>query len=117
MNLSPDFAEKAEILCKRSAVEELYAPSGRANVGQPAGTVSMSEIARFQFKGKLLPDVFIEFAQHRARRLDLALEIGRADSSAISMTVRGAPDLLDAFEMACSLGPYDCLVLDVVRSA
>ena len=26
-------------------------------------------------------------------------------------------ELVDAFEMACSLGPYECLVLDVTRRA
>jgi hypothetical protein len=31
------------------------------------------------------------------------------------VNVSGAAELVDAFEMACSLGPYDCLVLEVAR--
>ncbi|OBZ95033.1 hypothetical protein ADU59_14705 [Pararhizobium polonicum] len=77
----------------------------------------MNEKARLVFKGHLNPDAFIEFAGHRARRLDITLEITSADDAALSVTVEGAADLVDAFEMACSLGPYDCLVLDVVRTA
>jgi len=29
--------------------------------------------------------------------------------------LHGPPDLLDAFEMACALGPLDCIVLHVMR--
>jgi hypothetical protein len=31
------------------------------------------------------------------------------------MRVSGQPDLVDAFEMAMSLGPEDCIVHDVIR--
>jgi hypothetical protein len=64
----------------------------------PSGTLTMPMVERasFTFKGKLRADEFIAFARHR---------------------VCGSHDLVDAFEMACSLGPYECLVLDVVRHA
>jgi hypothetical protein len=75
----------------------------------------MSENASFVFSGRLRTDVFVEFARHRAARLDLAIDIGSVSDEAITLTVRGASDLVDAFEMACSLGPYQCLVLDVTR--
>jgi hypothetical protein len=75
----------------------------------------MSENASFVFSGRLRTDVFVEFARHRAARLDLAIDIGDVSDEAIGLTVRGASDLVDAFEMACSLGPYECLVLDVTR--
>jgi hypothetical protein len=77
----------------------------------------MSEDASFVFRGRLRTDVFVEFARHRAARLALAIDIGSVSDEAISLTVRGASDLVDAFEMACSLGPYQCLVLDVTRHA
>jgi hypothetical protein len=75
----------------------------------------MSESAKFVFSGRLRTDVFVEFARHRAARLELAIDIGDISDEAIALTVRGASDLVDAFEMACSLGPYECLVLDVTR--
>ena len=75
----------------------------------------MSENASFVFSGKLRADIFVEFARHRAARLDLVIYIGSVSDEAITLTVRGASELVDAFEMACSLGPYQCLVLDVTR--
>ena len=75
----------------------------------------MSENASFVFSGKLRADIFVEFARHRAARLDLAIDIGSVSDEAIALTVRGPSELVDAFEMACSLGPYQCLVLDVTR--
>ena len=75
----------------------------------------MFENASFVFRGRLRTDVFVEFARHRAARLELAIDIGDISDEAIALTVHGASDLVDAFEMACSLGPYECLVLDVTR--
>ena len=73
------------------------------------------EHARFVFKGTFQPASFVEFAQHRAARLGLDLQFGQASTDAVAVNVSGAVDLVDAFEMACSLGPFDCLVFDVVR--
>jgi hypothetical protein len=75
----------------------------------------MSGQARFDFKGRLKADSFVEFARHRAARLGLAIKVGQANDDAITLQVWGAAELVDAFEMACSLGPYDCVVLDVAR--
>ena len=75
----------------------------------------MSEDASFVFRGRLRIDDFVEFARHRAARLDLAIDIGDVSDEAIALTVRGASELVDAFEMACSLGSYQCIVLDVTR--
>lgn len=75
----------------------------------------MAERVSFVFKGRLRPLAFTEFAQHRAGRLDLRLEMGEADEAVVKLAVTGAGDLVDAFEMACSLGPLDCIVLDVDR--
>jgi acylphosphatase len=75
----------------------------------------MSGQARFDFKGRLKTGSFIEFARHRAARLGLEIKVVQASDDAISLHVSGAAELVDAFEMACSLGPYDCLVLDVAR--
>lgn len=77
----------------------------------------MRQTTTMVFTGSFLPDRFAAFAEHRARRLDLALRLGGLTTGAITVTVEGEPDLVDAFEMACSLGPIDCLVLDVRREA
>ena len=77
----------------------------------------MRSAVDFVFKGQLSCDSFVEFATHRARRLDLRMDIGACGDEAISLSIEGPDDLLDAFEMACSLGPYDCIILDVLRSA
>ena len=69
----------------------------------------------FVFKGRLSCESFVEFASHRARRLDLRMAIGACSSETVSLSIEGPDDLLDAFEMACSLGPYDCIILDVLR--
>jgi hypothetical protein len=71
--------------------------------------------ARFVFKGSFQTKSFVEFARHRAERLGLDVQFGQANVEAVAMSVSGAVELVDAFEMACSLGPLDCSVLDVVR--
>jgi hypothetical protein len=71
--------------------------------------------ARFVFKGRLRTESFVEFARHRAARLGLGVEVGQTSVDAIALNVWGPAELVDAFEMACSLGPCDCLVLDVAR--
>lgn len=75
----------------------------------------MVERAHFVFSGRLRTDSFVDFARHRAARLGLGIAIAQTSEQAIALDVSGATELVDAFEMACSLGPYDCLVLDVAR--
>ena len=75
----------------------------------------MLEQARFVFKGALRSDSFVEFARHRATRLGLAIGVGAISDKAITIDISGAAELVDAFEMACSLGPHDCLIRDVAR--
>lgn len=77
----------------------------------------MIQAARFTFRGRMAGQSFTEFALHRARRLDLEIGVGFCDAAQATFSVRGQEDLVDAFEMACSLGPYDCIVLEVERAA
>jgi hypothetical protein len=70
----------------------------------------------FVFVGRFEPGSFAEFVHHRARRLALSADIGAFGPDRIEVSVSGEADLVDAFEMACSLGPIDCLVLDAFRS-
>lgn len=75
----------------------------------------MGTVVTFLFTGRFRPDSFRDFADHRARLLDLGFRWGEAASDRMSVTVSGQGGFVDAFEMACSLGPIDCLVLDVER--
>jgi hypothetical protein len=67
------------------------------------------------FSGRLEPQGFIAFAEHRAARLSLGLKIAACDQEHCRLTLSGPEALIDAFEMAVSLGPYDSIVLDVSR--
>ena len=67
------------------------------------------------FTGALQPASFLDFAEHRARRLGLAMSVNRTGLASVTIAVAGQDDLIDAFEMACSLGPIDCIVRNVRR--
>jgi acylphosphatase len=71
--------------------------------------------ARLVFRGRLNTASFQEFAQHRAQRLELVLKLTGLSGEAASLTLDGQDELIDAFEMACSLGPYDCLITEIER--
>lgn len=75
----------------------------------------MTGRARIHFSGQLDAGRFVAFAEHRARRLDIALRVLDSDGNSATFHVTGAADLVDMFEMACSLGPADCVVRDVER--
>jgi len=72
----------------------------------------MIETATLVFLGRFHPDSFIEFVQHRAQRLALRANTRLIRDDRIEVSVSGEADLIDAFEVACTLGPIDCLVLD-----
>ncbi|WP_219619762.1 hypothetical protein [Neptunicoccus cionae] len=74
-----------------------------------------TEQVTFSFRGTLPAQSFLEFAQHRAKRLSLQLETQFQNNTEARMRVTGQTDLVDAFEMALSLGPPDCVVRDVQR--
>jgi hypothetical protein len=76
----------------------------------------MKAATTFVFVGRFDPQSFIEFVHHRAHRLSLRAGIARSGANRMEVSVSGEADLVDAFELACSLGPIDCLVLDVFRS-
>jgi hypothetical protein len=72
---------------------------------------------QFVFLGRFIPESFVDFMRHRAARLSLEAGFGFIDAERIEVRVGGAEDLIDMFEMACSLGPIDCLVVDIYRDA
>ncbi|MER8881032.1 hypothetical protein [Mesorhizobium sp. M0678] len=74
------------------------------------------QTTRLRFVGQLVSSSFSEFADRRAARLNLDLLVYEAAEDFFVVQVSGQPDLIDAFEMACSLGPIDCLVMDCERA-
>jgi hypothetical protein len=73
--------------------------------------------ARLTFAGRFVAPSFAAFVARRAVRLDLRVAVRSAGAELFAVDVEGQPDLIDAFEMACSLGPLDCLVLDCTSVA
>ncbi|WP_407178627.1 hypothetical protein [Bradyrhizobium sp. STM 3562] len=67
------------------------------------------------FRGRFNPESFVDFVQHRAQRLQLDVVVERIGADLIEVAISGPRDLVDALEMACSLGPIDCLVREVRR--
>jgi hypothetical protein len=72
----------------------------------------MTSAATLVFHGRFRTESFLEFVGHRAERLALRAGIEMVAPDRIEVSVIGADELVDAFELACSLGPIDCLVLD-----
>jgi len=77
---------------------------------------SPSQPVTLVFAGRLRPESFAGFVAHRAGRLALPFRLESLDSARAVVTVAGQADLVDAFEIACSLGPTDCLVIDSRRT-
>jgi hypothetical protein len=75
----------------------------------------MSQTVTLRFEGVLPVASFAEFAAHRAARLSLAHAVLAQDSGMAVIRLTGPMVLIDAFEMALSLGPADCLVRAVHR--
>jgi acylphosphatase len=74
----------------------------------------MDTTARFRFSGEIDVAEFCAFAAARARRLGLDGRVA-ADTGAVCCEVAGPTDLVDAFEMACLLGPPRSLVTAMER--
>jgi hypothetical protein len=72
----------------------------------------MIETTRLVFIGQFRPDSFLDFMHHRATRLALCMRAELVRHDMIEVSVAGESDLVDAFELACGLGPIDCLVRD-----
>ncbi|MCX7373018.1 MAG: hypothetical protein NTW56_11410 [Alphaproteobacteria bacterium] len=75
----------------------------------------MPERAAFHFHGRLVPASFEGFARHRAARLGLVLDMLEVGHGGARAVLHGPRAMLDAFEMACMLGPIDCLVSGMTR--
>ena len=72
----------------------------------------MTNLATIVFLGHFQTESFLDFMAHRARRLALRAGVRSASAERIEISVMGEDDLVDAFEIACTLGPIDCVVRD-----
>lgn len=77
----------------------------------------MRRSAVLVFEGRFRPESFLAFMDARARLLDLALRPRRSGPDQVEVVVAGEDAAIGMFEMACSLGPIDCLVLDIAERA
>ncbi|MCC5958951.1 MAG: hypothetical protein JJU08_06395 [Rhodobacteraceae bacterium] len=75
----------------------------------------MNTNVTLEFLGDLPEASFAEFAAHRAARLSLSHRMIEQDSGRALVQLSGPEALVDAFEMALSLGPHTCIVRDVRR--
>jgi hypothetical protein len=75
----------------------------------------MPDTVTLRFEGVLPKASFAEFAAHRAARLSLDHRMLSQDAGSAVIRLTGPAVLIDAFEMALSLGPADCLVREVIR--
>jgi len=73
--------------------------------------------ARFRFRGRLREASFRAFAEAPAARLGLALHALDVTEARAEARVAGEEALLGMFEMACALGPLDCVIREAERLA
>lgn len=65
--------------------------------------------------GRLGSDTLPAWVSHRARLLNLSGWLLRESTDSASIVVCGAPPMMEAMEVSCSLGPADVLV-ETIRS-
>ncbi|MGI9416459.1 MAG: acylphosphatase [Geminicoccaceae bacterium] len=87
-----------------------------ADLGQGDNRVPMAT-EKLIIRGALGSGDFPDWIVHRARRLGLRGGITRIGAQAIETLVAGPPDLIDAMEVGCSLGPTSVEVERIDRTA
>jgi len=70
-------------------------------------------MARMTISGALQTEGFLNFIGHYANRLSLNSGIVEASQARITLDLDGPAQLIDMLEMACWLGPEDCVVTDI----
>lgn len=69
----------------------------------------------FKIDGYFPDKAVIDWIIHRAQILDLAGWVNYIDVCSINIVVTGDPVLVDAMEVACSLGPANATVNTILR--
>ncbi len=75
----------------------------------------MTTTVTIEFVGCLPQDSLLEFVAHRAAYLSVGYKMLTQSDRRAVVQVWGPSSLVDAFEMAVSLGPASCLIRDVRR--
>jgi acylphosphatase len=60
---------------------------------------------------------FVPWIEKHARKLGLNQTISHRDNDRIDLILEGPPELIDAMEMGCSLGPIDVWVETIQRQS
>ena len=71
---------------------------------------------RFRIHGRVGAPIFATWITRHARKLGLSGAILRHDASQLDLALSGPPDLLDAMELGCSLGPQEVWVEKIDRT-
>lgn len=71
---------------------------------------------RMTLTGDLACGTLVPWILHRGRVLNLSGWVERISDTRIDMALKGPADLVDAMEVACSLGPADVIVDRIVRT-
>lgn len=72
---------------------------------------------RFAIYGQVGHPSFVVWIERHAKRLGLCGRSLHQTDGCVSLILTGPPDLLDAMEAGCSLGPYDIWVDTIERQA
>ncbi len=72
-----------------------------------------ADCVRLRFSGRGLGPNFLEFVADRAGRFSLDGWAAAGSDDSATVVVAGPPALIDMLEVACLLGPVDCVVDDV----
>ncbi len=70
---------------------------------------------RFTITGDVGSPAFPPWIGRHAGRLGLSAAMGEHSDRRVSLMLRGPADLIDAMELACSLGPYEVWVETIDR--
>lgn len=70
---------------------------------------------RFVIHGDLAPRAFRPWILRHAGRLGLQVDFVSATQDRLDLCVAGPPDLIDAMELGCSLGPRETWVDSIDR--
>ncbi|MEM6940089.1 MAG: acylphosphatase [Pseudomonadota bacterium] len=67
-------------------------------------------------RGELGGETFVPWIERHSTRLGLSAHRVSTTAERIELEVEGQPDLIDALEMGCLLGPIDVWVSSIERS-
>jgi len=76
--------------------------------------VFTQDTTQFSLLGRISSPVFHQWMAKQAAKLGVAFDSTELSAERIDVTASGAPEMLEAFALACSLGPESVLVDELV---